>query len=63
MNGLREQFELDEHAESLRDRVAHWEHHRAASLQATDDVGQLHGLMNEMHQAEEDRRNAEHLGS
>jgi len=64
MNGLREQFEIDEQAEAIRDRIVHWEHQRPTACdEPADDVAQLQGLLNEMHQVEEDRRTSQHLAS
>lgn len=64
MNGLREQFEIDEQAEAIRRRIVHWEHDPPIGCnKPTDDVGELQCLLNEMHQVEEERRSSQHLGS
>jgi hypothetical protein len=64
MSAFREELEINEQAESIRDRIVQWEHQRAAKFDtASDDVGDLQTMLNEMHQLEEERRNSQHLGS
>ena len=52
MNGLREQFEIQEHADAIRDQIA---------ATPGEDVAELKKLLNEMHQVEEERRTSEHV--
>jgi hypothetical protein len=51
---------LDEHAEEVRQRVAHWEHHEPAELpkaeQAEEEFTELRELFDEMRTTEEELR-------
>lgn len=71
MIGPRDWLQLDEHAEELRDRVAQWEHHAEPSASpllaapidelaapASDDFQELHALLNDWRQTEEELRQA-----
>jgi hypothetical protein len=53
---------LDEHAETIRQRVAKWEHHEPAELprgeQAEEELVALRELFVEMHESEEELRDA-----
>jgi uncharacterized coiled-coil DUF342 family protein len=50
MNGLREQFEIEEHAQSIQHQID----------KPIEDIDELKKLLKEMHEIEEERRTAAH---
>jgi hypothetical protein len=63
MVGPRNWLELDEHAEEIRERVAHWEHHAPAPVtdDATaaipqDDFDELREMLDDLRETEGELR-------